>query len=174
MSNFHAYEPAGLELIGQANFSTTNSVEISCTPEQLTRALSGVDIWKEFVPQIHSVEWEGEPPFSEGVRRTVGFGNDIVKEVFFKWDENDGVAFRVVEGTQKNVVAMVEHYDFDRIDDKTTRLTWSLAMQMTGLRGLVAPIMAKLAGKAMPGWLLKLKHRIESNIDQFNKPAGQA
>ena len=169
MLNFHAYEAAGLELIGQANFSTTNSAEIICTPGQLIHALSGIDIWKEFVPQIHSVDWEGEPPFSEGVTRTVGFGNDVVKEVFFKWDETEGVAFRVTEGTQRNVVAMVEYYQFDIVDDATTRLTWSLAMKMTGLRGLFAPIMARLAGKAMAGWLLKLKHRIESDIDKAGR-----
>ena len=164
MMNFHSYEPVGLELIERANFTTTNSIDINCTPHELVVALSGVDIWKEFVPQIHSVQWEEEPPFREGVRRTVGFGRDIVKEVFFKWDESDGIAFRVIEGTQKNVTAMVEHYQFECIDSAITRLTWSLAMQMTGLRGVFAPIMARLAGKEMPGWLLKLKYRIESDI----------
>ena len=166
MPNFHAYEAIGLELVDQANFSTTNSTEISCTPKQLARALSGIEIWKEFVPQIHSVEWEGEPPFREGVTRTVGFGNDIVKEVFFKWDETEGVAFRVTEGTQRNVTAMVEHYQFDIVDDETTLLTWSLAMKMTGLRALVAPIMARLAGMAMARWLVKLKHRVESELEK--------
>ena len=164
MPDFHTYEAAGLELIDQANFSTTNSVEIRCTTHQLTDALSGVDIWKEFVPQIHFVGWEDDPPFTEGVRRTVGFGKDTVKEVFFKWDEHEGVAFRVTEGTQKNVTAMVEHYRFDIVNDNTTRLTWSLAMKMTGLRGFIAPLMARLAGKAMAGWLVKLKHMVESDI----------
>jgi len=171
MLGFHAYEEAGLELVDHANFSTTNSVEIRCTAQQLTDALSGVDIWKEFVPQIRSVDWEGDPPFTEGVRRTVGFGKDIVKEVFFKWDENEGVAFRVTEGTQKNVAAMIEHYQFDIVDDNTTRLTWSLAMKMTGLRGLIAPLMARLAGKAMAGWLVKLKHMVEVDIGTGGGPA---
>lgn len=161
MAEFHAYEEVGLEFLDQANFRTTNSVDINCTPAQLTEALSGVEIWKAFIPQINSVEWEGEPPFSQGVRRTVGFGKDIVKEVFFVWDENEGVAFRVTEGTQKNVMAMVEYYKFDVVGEGTTRLTWTLAMKTTGFQGLIAPLMAGLAGKAMPGWLKKLKGMVE-------------
>ena len=161
MPEFHPYEEVGLEFIEQANFRTTNSIEIRCTTQQLTEALSGVDLWIEFVPQIDAVEWEGEPPFSPGVRRTVSFGKDVVKEVFFIWDEVEGVAFRVTEGTQKNVDAMIEYYKFDVIDHETTRLTWTLAMRMSGFAGLIAPLTSRLAGKAMAGWLVKLKGMVE-------------
>jgi len=166
MRAFHLFEPVSFDFFSRANFRTTQTVEINCTPQQLTEALSGVELWIEFVPAIKSVDWHGEKPFREGVRRTVEFGNHTVRETFFKWDEQKGIAFRVDEGTQKNVTAMAEHYEFEIVDPNTTRLVWTLAMQMTGIAGWLAPLVSWLAGRAMNGWLKNLKLMVETEVSE--------
>ena len=165
MVEFHPYEKVDFDFFDRANFRTTQSIDIHCTPPQLTDALSGDAIWVEWVAPIREVAWHAEKPFQQGVQRTVQFGGHIVREEFFKWDPEEGIAFRVLEGTQKNVTAMAEHYRFESLDGNTTRLVWSLAMDMTGFAGFIAPVTSRLAGRGMQGWLKQLKAIVEKRTN---------
>jgi carbon monoxide dehydrogenase subunit G len=167
MTNYHPFEPVGLEVFSatdsQANFQITQQVDIQCTPEQLMEALSGDTIWTKWVAPLEKVNWESEKPFGQCARRTVHLkGGQVIREYFFHWVDNERIAFYVEEGTLKGVTIFAEDYRLSDAGAGQTRLTWTVALKLGGVGGLLAPLSRFFARRAMKGWLNKLKAIVES------------
>lgn len=163
MTTFFRFREAGLEEMNETNFRVQQSIEMRCTPAQLMDVLRGESVWTQWLGALESVEWTSEGAPGPGATRNVYLkGGDVIREVFFIWEEDHRVAFYVEEGTMKDVSIFAEDYQIEATDKKMTRLTWTIALQLDGPAGLVAPVTGFLTRIAVKGWLKKLKQIVEN------------
>lgn len=136
MATLHPCEPVGLDFINTAPNRFSNSVDLAITPVQLFEVLADADSWPRWAKVITRVTWTTPEPRGVGTMRTVTMRGGLVgAEEFIAWDEHTMLAFRFNEASEKRIKAFAERYDVVATP-KGCRLTWTLALEVTGVARL--------------------------------------
>lgn len=140
MPTLHPCEHVGLDFIDTASNRFSNSVDLAITPEQLFEVLADADSWPRWAKVITRVTWTTPEPRGVGTMRTVDMRGGLVgAEEFIAWQEHTLLAFRFNEASEKRIKAFAERYDVVPTPEGC-RLTWTLAMEVTGVaRFTLAP-----------------------------------
>ncbi len=163
MYKFKPMKPVTPDFFNTANLIVTTVMEANCGPEKFMETLSGDTVWTEWAPSLKAVEWTSEKPFAKGATRTVYLvGNHAVKEDFFIWEENKRIAFYVVESTMNGVESFAEDYVLDELGNNRTRLTWTVAMQLTGIGKFFTPFARIGMSFVFSRWLNSYRKILES------------
>ncbi len=162
MKNFEVLKPVTLDFFNTANLRVTTVMDAKCSVERLMETLSGDTVWTEWAPAISKVEWTCDKPFKQGATRTVYLaGGNAVKENFFVWEEGEHIAFYVEESTMSGMVSFGEDYIIEKTADGI-RLTWTVAIQLTGIGAFFIPASRMVMGMMFKRWLKKYKKILES------------
>lgn len=140
MPTLHPCEHVGLDFIDTASNRFSNSVDLAITPEQLFEVLADADSWPRWAKVITRVTWTTPEPRGVGTMRTVDMRGGLVgAEEFIAWQEHTLLAFRFNEASENRIKAFAERYDVVPTPEGC-RLTWTLAMEVTGVaRFTLAP-----------------------------------
>ncbi|MGA8847962.1 MAG: SRPBCC family protein [Nocardioides sp.] len=156
------------ELVTPAFFGTAPirmvaTVDISATAAEVWTALEDAAAWPRWVAVIKAVEWTSPRPFQVGTTRTVRMsGNMTAYEEFIEWELHSRMSFRFNEASMQGVSAFAERYLLEQVTPGSTRLTWVMAMQPSGISKLI------VGGMRLPGQLLltrmlrRLRRLVES------------
>lgn len=135
----HPCEHVGLDFIDDAKYRFSNSVDLNITPEQLFEVLADASSWPKWAKVITNVEWTTPEPRGVGTMRTVTMlGGMVGAEEFIAWEEHSLIAFRFNEASEKRVRAFAERYDVVPTE-AGCNLTWTLALEVTGVASLTLP-----------------------------------
>ncbi len=160
---FRPLKPVNLNFFKTANLSVTSVIEAKCTQELLMETIRGTTIWTEWAFAITNVDWTCKKPYGLNSTRTVSMlGGLTVKELFFHWQENQHVAFYVTESNIPCMESFAEDYLIEDLGNGITRLTWTVAMQMTGIFRIFAPVSKFFTGIVLQSWLNKYKKLLEA------------
>ncbi len=163
MKPFKPLKPVSLDFFNEANLCVTTVMEARCTPQRLMETLEGDEVWTQWAPSLKKVEWTCEKPYGEGSTRTVYLaGDQAVKEVFFHWQANRRIAFYVEEGTLSGIDAFAEDYQIES-DGEITRLSWTVALQISGIGKLFLPLSRFFMGMMFRRWLKTYKQLLEAD-----------
>jgi len=131
-SSLHPCDRVGLDFLDTAANRFSNSVELAITPAQLFEVLADADAWPRWAKAITHVEWTTPEPRGVGTMRTVSMlGGLVGAEEFLAWEEHTLLAFRFNDASEKRIKAFAERYDVVATDSGC-RLTWTLALEVTG------------------------------------------
>jgi len=131
-SSLHPCDRVGLDFLDTAANRFSNSVELAITPVQLFEVLADADAWPRWAKAITHVEWTTPEPRGVGTMRTVSMlGGLVGAEEFLAWEEHTLLAFRFNDASEKRIKAFAERYDVVATDSGC-RLTWTLALEVTG------------------------------------------
>lgn len=106
-----------------------NIVEVPATPEQIFATFEDAQAWPKWFKGIQSVEWTSKKPFGVGTTRTVSLGALKVWEHFDRWEQNKGFTFHFTQTSLPFVRALMEDYQLEKIDEKNTRFTYTVAYE---------------------------------------------
>lgn len=140
MPELHACDRVGLDFIDHAPHRFANSVDLAISPAELFEVLADAEAWPRWAKVITGVRWDTPAPRGVGTMRTVTMRGGLVgSEEFLAWDEHRLLAFRFNEASEKRIAAFAERYDVVPTPEGC-RLTWTLAMDVTGVaRFTLAP-----------------------------------
>lgn len=142
----------GLSFLESATEKVINVVEIKATPEAIFKVFEDAQAWTEWFKGITDVEWTSPKPFGVGTTRTVSLGAMKVCEHFFVWEENKRFSFYFTQTNLPFVKALVEDYQLEVINERTTRFTYTVAYDPALPLLLAGPIgkriMRKTFGRA--------------------------
>lgn len=163
MATFKPLKPIDESFFRTANLIATASMEARCPPERLMETLAGDVVWTQWAPALKKVEWTSPKPYGQGSKRTVHLqGGQAVKENFFIWKPNQQVAFYVEEATISGIDSFAENYEITVLDNgQTTRLKWTVALQVTGIGALFIPVSRCFMEFAFKRWLQNYKRILE-------------
>ncbi len=164
MSTFKPLKPVTEEFFKTANLRAIAVMEADCTPEKLMETLAGDVVWTQWAPALKKVEWTSPKPYGQGAKRTVHLaGGQAVKENFFIWKDKEQVAFYVEEGTISGIESFAENYIIEQINGgRTVRMTWTVAIQVTGIGALFIPVYRFFMEVFFKRWLGNYKRILES------------
>lgn len=164
MLNFKPLKPITEEFFKTANLRATAVMEANCSADKLMETLAGDVIWTQWAPALKKVEWTSAKPYGPGAKRTVHLaGGQAVKENFFIWKDKEQVAFYVEEGTMPGLESFAENYVIEVINDgRTVRMTWTVAIQVTGIGALFIPVSRFFMEFTFRRWLATYKRILES------------
>jgi hypothetical protein len=130
---------------------------LPCSKEELVESLAGDDSWLEWASGLKRIVWHEKTANMIGSTRRVELvGGDHVEETFFQWDIEAGdIAFYVTETTMPGVQVFAERYQFTESNGQTT-LTWTVAIQSSGINGVVMKLLRPVLRLVFNGWLKKL------------------
>jgi len=163
MAAFKPLKPITESFFKTANLRASASMEANCSPERLMETLAGDVVWTQWAPALKKVEWTSPKPYGQGAKRTVHLlGGQAVKENFFIWKENEQVAFYVEEGTMPGIESFAENYEITVLNNgQTTRLVWTVAIQVIGIGALFAPVSRFFMELTFKRWLQNYKRILE-------------
>lgn len=164
MADFKLLKPITSSFFNTANLIASASMEANCPPERLMETLAGDVVWTQWAPALKKVEWTSPKPYGQGAKRTVHLvGGQAVKENFFIWKPNEQVAFYVEEATLPGIDSFAENYEITVLNNgQTTRLVWTVAIQVTGIGALFIPVSRFFMVLTFKRWLQKYKQILES------------
>ena len=163
MAAFKPLKPITEAFFKTANLRASASMEANCPPERLMETLAGDVVWTQWAPALKKVEWTSPKPYGQGATRTVHLlGGQAVKENFFIWKDKEQVAFYVEEGTMPGIESFAENYEITVLNNgQTTRLVWTVAIQVTGIGALFAPVSCFFMELTFKRWLQNYKRILE-------------
>lgn len=164
MATFKPLQPITESFFKTANLRASASMEAHCPPERLMETLAGDVVWTQWAPALKKVEWTSPKPYGQGAKRTVHLaGGQAVKENFFIWKPNEQVAFYVEEATLGGMDSFAENYEITVLNNgQTTRLVWTVAIQVTGIGALLIPMSRFFMELFFKRWLQNYKRILES------------
>ncbi len=164
MATFHPMKAIDESFFRSANLIASASMEANCPPERLMETLAGDVVWTQWAPPLKKVEWMTPAPHGQGSKRTVTLaGGQMVKENFFIWKPNQQVAFYVEEGTIPGIEAFAENYTISvHNNGQSTHLTWTVAIQVTGIGALFIPVSRFFMNFFFKRWLQNYKRILEN------------
>ena len=164
MTTFHTMKAIDESFFRSANLIASASMEANCPPERLMETLAGDVVWTQWAPPLKKVEWTTPAPHGQGSKRTVTLaGGQMVKENFFIWKPNQQVAFYVEEGTIAGIEAFAENYAISvHNNGQSTHLTWTVAIQVTGIGALFIPVSRFFMNFFFKRWLQNYKRILEN------------
>ncbi len=117
------------------------AVDLRCSGEQLFDAFEDPAAWPDFTPAIRRVDWTSPRPFGVGTTRTVHMvGGLVADERFVAWERGQHMAFVFTRFSHAMVRAFGEDYRVAPLDGGGCRLTWTMAMEVTGIHNVTLPL----------------------------------
>ena len=164
MADFKPLKPIDESFFRTANLIASASMEARCPPERLMETLAGDVVWTQWAPALKKVEWTSPKPYGQGAKRTVHLmGGQAVKENVFILKPNQQVAIDAEEATLSGIESFAENYEITVFDNgQTTRLKWTVAIQVTGIGALFAPVSRFFMELTFKRWLQAYKKILES------------
>lgn len=167
MTELNKLEPVTLDFFETAPLRVQCTMVAKCTPEALFETLRGDTVWTEWAGVIQGVKWTSEKPYAENATRDVSLvGGMLVKEIFFHWEENERVAFYVTESTIPNLTKFAEDYIVERVGANKTRLTWTVAIENSGLMRYLNPVTRLVLKPVFQSWFRRYKKILEATAEQ--------
>lgn len=134
-------EPVTASFADTAPVRMVAAVDIAATAEEVWTALEDASAWPRWASVIKNVEWTSSRPFGVGTTRTVSMaGNMIGYEEFIEWEPYSRMAFRFNEASMQGVSAFAEQYSLEEVTPGTTRVTWVMAMEPSGVSRFIVPL----------------------------------
>ena len=172
MTKLNKLEPVTLDFFDTAPLRVRCTLQAKCTPEVLFETLRGDSVWTEWAGVIQRVKWTSAPPIAKNSTRDVTITGDmLVRELFFHWEENERVAFYVTESTIPGLTKFAEDYVVERLGPNETRLTWTIAIENTGVMRYLNPVTKLIMKPIFDGWLRKYKEILEVRAPSSTEPA---
>ncbi len=171
MTKLNTLEPVTIDFFDTAPLRVQCTLEAKCTPEVLFETLRGDTVWTEWAGVIQNVNWTSPKPYAQNSTRDVTItGNMLVRELFFHWEENERVAFYVTESTIPGLTSFAEDYVVERLGPNETRLTWTIAIENTGVMRYLNPLTKLIMKPIFDGWLRKYKRILEARAASRVEP----
>lgn len=153
-------EPVTASFPDSAPIRMVASVDIAATAVEVWTALEDAAAWPRWVRVIKDVEWTSPRPFGVGTTRTVRMSGDMTAyEEFIEWELHSRMGFRFNEASMQGVSAFAERYSLDEIAPGTTRLTWVMAMEPSGVSKLIVRL-TRLPGQLLLARMLRRLGRL--------------
>lgn len=163
MTKLFQLDPVNLDFFDTAPLRVQCTLEAKCSPEVLFETLRGDTVWTEWAGVIQNVKWTSPKPYAQNSTRDVTITGDmLVRELFFHWEENERVAFYVTESTIPGLTSFAEDYVVERLGPNETRLTWTIAIENTGIMRFLNPLTKLIMKPIFDGWLRKYKKILEA------------
>jgi hypothetical protein len=163
MTQLNELEPVTLDFFDTAPLRVQCILEAKCTPEVLFETLRGDTVWTEWAGVIQEVTWTSDEPYAKNSTRDVTITGDmLVRELFFHWEENERVAFYVTESNIPGLTKFAEDYIVERVGSDETRLTWTIAIENTGIMRYLNPVTRLIMKPLFQVWLRKYKEILEA------------
>ncbi len=136
--------------------------ELAVSASQLFASFEDGPAWTRWVPVIKHVEWTS--PVGPGATRMATLiGGIKLDEVFWAWEPERRMGFRITATSNPALVALLESYDVTPLGEHRCRLHWRMGMELKGPLKLIEPYM----GRSLPGAMQKLMQKLERVAASF-------
>lgn len=166
-----ACQTVDINFLNSASEKVVNVVEVKASPETLFAVFEDENAWPEWFEGINDVTWTSPKPYGVDTTRTVQIGPLKVWEHFIIWENNKRFSFFFTKTNLPFVKALLEDYQLEKIDDETTRFTYTVAYNPSLLLALSGPI-GKAALRRNFGRAAKSLVRYMNNKAATNTVAG--
>ena len=129
-----------ISFLNTAKVKVINTVEIKASAEEIFATFEDPDAWPLWFKGINKVIWTSEKPYRVNTTRTVLLGPLKIWEHFFIWEQNQRFAFFFTKTNLPFVKALLEDYQLEKIDESTTRFTYTVAYDPSFILALTGPI----------------------------------
>ncbi len=118
----------GPEALAQAKYTSTHSIELPLTAEQVFRLWADADTWPQWLPGMNAFPWDDPAaPRAEGMGRSVHLADgSVMHEVFHTWDPPREMAFTIDAASNPLFSAFAERWVLTPTSEGC-RLDWTLA-----------------------------------------------
>ncbi len=114
--------------------------ELAVSPAQLFACFEDNATWGQWVPVIRHATWTSPLPVIQGSTRTVGIvGGISLDEVFWAWQPERRIGFRITAASTRLIAALLECYDVTPLGKRRCMLRWRMAVELRGPAGLIEP-----------------------------------
>ena len=133
--------------LGSASTRACAERELAVSAAQLFACFEDNASWSQWVPVIRHATWTSPLPVGLGSTRTVGIiGGVRLDEVFWAWQPERRIGFRVTASSTQMIAALLECFDVTPLGTQRCTLRWRMAAELRGSVGLLEPgIRAALA-----------------------------
>ena len=139
--------PVDAAFFDDAPFVMREAFEIPLPAERVWADLTAEDTlaWCRILKRI---TWTSPRPFGVGTTRTASAlgGANVLREVFFRWEEGRQMSFHVVEASAPLFRRFAEDYLVEPASDSSCRLTWTIAGEPRLPGALADPLNRRLLG----------------------------
>lgn len=114
------------------------------------------DVWAELTADnplawcriLNRIEWTSPRPFGVGTTRTATSlgGTNVIREVFFRWEEGRRMSFYVTEASTPLFRRFGEDYLVEPTSDASCRFTWIIAAEPRPAARIASPVNRRLLG----------------------------
>lgn len=166
----HPCDKVGMDFVDTAPYRFSNSVDLAITPEQLFEVFADADAWPRWAKVITHVEWTSPLPPGVGTTRTVTMRGGLRgSEEFLLWEPHTRMGFRFNEASERRIKAFAERYDVVETS-RGCRLTWTLALDVTGAAKLSMPLARPLNNLAFRWFLRNLRRYTDERFRATARP----
>ena len=118
----------GPEALTSARYTSTHSVDLPLSPEQVFKLWAEADTWPQWLPGMKGFPWdEPEGPREEGMGRSVYLADGtVMHEIFHTWDPPREMAFSIDAASNPLFSAFAERWVLTPTPGGC-RLDWTLA-----------------------------------------------
>lgn len=156
-TTMHPCDRVGIDYVDTAPHRFANSVDLAITPDQLFEVFADAAAWPRWATVIRHVEWTSPLPPGVGSTRVVSMlGGLKGAEEFLLWEPGQRMGFRFNEASEKSIRAFAERYDVVPTP-QGCRLTWTLALDVTGPGKYFMPLSAVVSNLAFRRFLKNLR-----------------
>lgn len=132
--------------------------ELAVSPAQLFACFADNASWGEWVPVIRHATWTSPLPVAQGSARIVGvIGGVQLDEVFWAWQPERRIGFRVTASSTRMIAALLECFDVTPLGGQRCKLRWRMAVEFRGPIRLIAPAMRRTLASSMQRMLAELE-----------------
>ena len=114
--------------------------DLSVSPAQLFACFEDNASWSQWVPVIRNATWTSPLPVMQGSTRTVEIVSGVrLDEVFWAWQPQRRIGFRVTAASTRMIAALLECFDVTPLGTQRCTLRWRMAAELRGSVGLIEP-----------------------------------
>jgi Polyketide cyclase / dehydrase and lipid transport len=147
--------------IDSAPIVVSEQIEIDAAPDVVWAHIIDHASWPTWFSQLDEVQPLGTPSGVGGGRRVI-VGKLPLDEEFTAWDENEHFAFAVVASKLPILAALAESVRLEAVGDDRCLVTYRQGVEGRRGCGWLMTQVWKRAAKGLPGALVNLKQRVES------------
>lgn len=154
--------PIDLSFFENAPRRFQSSVQVHASPEKIFSIFEDAHAWTAWALPIQHVAWTSPHPYGVGTTRTVSMSGGMVgEEEFIAWEPGQRMSFRFTRTNIPTIAAFGEDYHVEAIDERSTQVTWMMAMEG---RGLAGDLPLALFGPLMTGGLSFMLRRFAKYV----------
>ena len=132
--------------------------ELAVSAAQLFACFEDNASWGQWVPVIRHATWTSQPPVRLGSTRTVGIiGGVRLDEVFWAWQPEQRIGFRVTASSTRMIAALLECFDVTPLGKQRCKLRWRMAAELRGPVGLIQAVIQPALAPSMQRMMAQLE-----------------